>query len=327
MTVAALTIDARRLWAGEQAVGQALAFIDLDATREWPDDLVLSPCPVIGLGAPGHPLAGRLDAVVEAPVSAAALVHQVMARPQAAAVSAQLLRLLPGAETGAALIAESLAYGLLQGSAEHHAWLDRRPVAEPASSPGRVALDRTGSRLTITLDRADHGNAIDTAMRDGLREAFAAAALDTGIERVELKASGRSFCLGADLTEFGTTRDPASAHAIRMQTLPAPMIAACASRLAARVQGACIGAGLEMAAWARRIVAAPDAWFQLPELAMGLLPGAGGCVSLSRRIGRQRTALMLLSAKRIPARIALDWGLIDGIEGNLAADEGQRDIS
>jgi enoyl-CoA hydratase/carnithine racemase len=81
-----------------------------------------------------------------------------------------------------------------------------------------------------------------------------------------------------------------------------------------------------MVAWARRIVAAPDAWFQLPELAMGLLPGAGGCVSISRRIGRQRTALMLLSSKRIPARVALDWGLIDAIEGNLAADQCERDV-
>ena len=52
---------------------------------------------------------------------------------------------------------------------------------------------------------------------------------------------------------------------------------------------------------------------QLPELAMGILPGAGGCVSLTRRIGRQRTALMILSGRRIGARQALDWGLIDAI--------------
>jgi enoyl-CoA hydratase/carnithine racemase len=68
-----------------------------------------------------------------------------------------------------------------------------------------------------------------------------------------------------------------------------------------------------MAAWAKRFTAAPGAWFQLPELAMGVLPGAGGCVSLTRRIGRQRTALLILSGKRITARTALGWGLIDAI--------------
>jgi enoyl-CoA hydratase/carnithine racemase len=80
------------------------------------------------------------------------------------------------------------------------------------------------------------------------------------------------------------------------------------------VQGACVGAGLEMAAFAARLIATPEAWFQLPELAMGLIPGAGGCVSVPRRIGRQRAALMFLSGRRINAATALRWGLIDAIE-------------
>lgn len=325
MSLAALTIDARRLWAGEQGADQALAFVDLAATREWPEAIVLPPCPVIGLGSREHPLAKALDAVIEPPVTAAALIRQVLASPQAAAVAVQLLRLLPGLASEAALTAESLAYGLLQGSAEHHAWRDGRAQSSQPAPPGQVAIARTGALLTITLDRAAQGNAIDRAMRDALRDAFAAAALDPGIEKLVLRARGRSFSLGADLVEFGSTRDPATAHAIRFRTLPAPMIAACASRLEAQVQGACIGAGLEMAAWAQRIVARRDAWFQLPELAMGVLPGAGGCVALSRRIGRQRTALMLLSGKRIPTRIALEWGLIDAIAGDFAADQGQAD--
>ena len=328
MSLAALTIDARRLWAGEQRTDQALVFVDLDATREWPEAIALPPCPVIGLGDREHPLAGALDGVIEPPVTAPALMRQVLANPHAAAVSVQLLRLLPGLATAAALTAESLAYGLLQGSAEHHAWLKDRPPQAASAPPGQVAVDRSGALLTITLDRARQGNAIDRAMRDALREAFAAAALDPAIEKLVLKARGRSFSLGAELAEFGTTRDPATAHAIRMHTLPAPMIAACASRLEAEVQGACIGAGLEMAAWAQRIVARADAWFQLPELAMGVLPGAGGCAGLSRRIGRQRTALMLLSGKRIPAgRIALEWGLIDAIVDHFTGDHGQADIS
>ena len=57
-----------------------------------------------------------------------------------------------------------------------------------------------------------------------------------------------------------------------------------------------------------------------------MLPGAGGCVSLSRRIGRQRTALMLLSGKRITARRALSWGLVDAMVANFAGDDCEADI-
>jgi enoyl-CoA hydratase/carnithine racemase len=96
------------------------------------------------------------------------------------------------------------------------------------------------------------------------------------------------------------------------------MAARIGDRLEAWVQGGCIGSGLELAALAQRIVARPTAWFQLPELAMGVLPGAGGCVSLTRRIGRQRTALMILSGKRVSARTALEWGLIDAIVDDFA---------
>jgi enoyl-CoA hydratase/carnithine racemase len=87
-----------------------------------------------------------------------------------------------------------------------------------------------------------------------------------------------------------------------------------AGSFSVHVQGACVGAGLEMAAFAARLIATPEAWFQLPELAMGLIPGAGGCVSVPRRIGRQRAALMFLSGRRINAATALRWGLIDAIE-------------
>jgi enoyl-CoA hydratase len=80
------------------------------------------------------------------------------------------------------------------------------------------------------------------------------------------------------------------------------------------VQGACVGAGLELAAFAQTLTASRKAWFQLPELAMGLIPGAGGCVSVSRRIGRERTALMVLSGQRMGAEVALRWGLVDRIE-------------
>jgi enoyl-CoA hydratase/carnithine racemase len=77
------------------------------------------------------------------------------------------------------------------------------------------------------------------------------------------------------------------------------------------VHGACAGAGVELPAFAGRVIADPGTTFLLPELAMGLIPGAGGTVSLPRRIGRERTAKLALSGEPIDAKTALDWGLVD----------------
>ncbi len=218
--------------------------------------------------------------------------------------------MLPALGLQQALTAESLAYATLQGSEEHRLWMAGK-AAEPEAAPGTVHLRRSGDVLDVVLDRPGADNAVDRSMRDALYDAFQMASLDPSIRRVVLRGEGKAFSLGADLAEFGTTTDPATAHAIRAMTLPATMAVRIADRLEARVQGACVGSALELAAFAQRIVAGRHAWFQLPELAMGILPGAGGCVSLTRRIGRQRAALMILSGKRLQRATALDWGLVD----------------
>jgi enoyl-CoA hydratase/carnithine racemase len=312
MDIAALTIDVERLWPGEALAEAPLVFVDLAGAREACDGIALPSCPVIGLGDPAHPLAAALDAVVEPPVGAVPLARQVLAAPRAAAVIVQLLRLLPSLNADEGLAAESLAYAVLQGSEEHARWRKANPWPARVDE-GTVSIARDGTRLTIRLDHPASGNAIDRAMRDHLFDAFSLAALDREILQISLVANGKAFSLGAELGEFGTTGDPATAHAIRMRTLPARAAWRCADRLEAHVHGACVGAGLELAAWAQRLTASPRAWFQLPELAMGILPGAGGCVSLTRRIGRQRTALLILSGKRLGARQALDWGLVDAV--------------
>lgn len=81
----------------------------------------------------------------------------------------------------------------------------------------------------------------------------------------------------------------------------------------ARVHGAVMGGGLELAAFAGYIVADPDSAFLLPEMSMGLLPGAGGTVSVSRRIGRWRTAWAVVSGVTFGAAQALEWGLVDEV--------------
>lgn len=304
--------------------GRPLAFINLDI---WPEDLAIGSLPafpLIGLGDPAHPTAASLDAIVEAPISAAMLIRQVMAAPRAAAIAVQLLRSIKDLPLQPALTLESLTYGLLQGSAEHAGWLASRTETRP-SQAGGVVVERHDADLHVTIDRPWARNAIDTAVRDLLFDAFTVAALDPDVRSIRLRSIGPIFSAGGDLEEFGTTRDPATAHLIRSRRMPTQVLAPRALILDVHVQGGCVGAGLEIAAFAGRLTASSHAWFQLPELAMGLIPGAGGCVSVPRRIGRQRAALMILSGRRISAPTALRWGLIDAIEDLPARDEGRPD--
>jgi len=312
MVCAALTVPAAELAREAAQWREPVAFIDLHREAADVPNFLLPPCPVIGVGRRDHPLAARLDTIVESSFDSDALEQAARSQPLAAATVAQLLRLLPSLSLEQGLIAESLAYAVLQGSEAHRTWVAARPSAEILPE-GQVLLERVEDDLAITLDRPEAGNAIDRPMRDGLHEAFALANADLSIARVVLRAKGKAFSLGADLGEFGTTTDPATAHAIRMLTLPAREAVRCADRFEVEIDGGCIGAGLELAAFARKVRASRRSWFQLPELAMGILPGAGGCVSLTHRIGRQRALLLILSGKRIGARQALDWGLIDAL--------------
>ncbi|MEN8161352.1 MAG: enoyl-CoA hydratase/isomerase family protein, partial [Myxococcota bacterium] len=163
------------------------------------------------------------------------------------------------------------------------------------------------------LDRPERRNAFSAEMRDALCEALALVIQDASLRRVVLTGEGPSFSSGGDLDEFGTHPDPATAHAIRATRNAALLLSRCADRVEARVHGACVGAGVELPAFCRRVVADPGAFFQLPEVGMGLVPGAGGTVSLPRRIGRQRTAWLALTGQRLAVETARAWGLVDDV--------------
>jgi enoyl-CoA hydratase/carnithine racemase len=151
-------------------------------------------------------------------------------------------------------------------------------------------------------------------MRDELVTLLQVAAADPTVTSIALTGAGPSFCSGGDLSEFGSVPDPVSAHLIRTTRSVAPWLARCASRTTAVVHGACVGAGTELPAFVAQVVARPDATFQLPEVPMGLIPGAGGTVSLPRRIGRQRTAFLAITGTTIDSGTALAWHLVDRIE-------------
>jgi enoyl-CoA hydratase/carnithine racemase len=136
---------------------------------------------------------------------------------------------------------------------------------------------------------------------------------DATVERVVVRGNGPAFCSGGDLRDFGTSTDLVRAHAVRTTRHPGALLHALADRVEVQVHGACVGAGVELPAFAGRVIARADTVFQLPEVAMGTIPGAGGTVSLPRRIGPQRTLLLALSGLPLTAGDALRWGLVDEV--------------
>jgi hypothetical protein len=266
-----------------------------------------------GATAPGVEQA--FDLVLPAGPGLDLVVGNVTRNPQAAAALVRTLRAGAHLPVWEALTVESFAYGLLQSGPEHRRWLETRAAGRARSAQGASAVraERDGPVLTVTLDRPEVHNALDVAMRDALVEALAVAA-DPEVKEVHLRGAGPSFCSGGDLAEFGTAPDPATGDAVRVTRSPAAALARLAGRLTVHVHGTCVGAGVELAAFGERIVAAPGTTFRLPEVAMGLIPGSGGTVSLPRRIGRRRTAYLALSGETVAVDQALAWGLVDTID-------------
>ena len=240
------------------------------------------------------------------------LQHTLAARPQAGTTLVQVLRSSENASVESALTIESLAYAALQGGDEHRGWLQalNRPSPDPDSAPS-VLLEREGPLLQVTLDRPSRRNAYSAKMRDELIEALKLAAADDSIGRVELRGNGPNFCSGGDLAEFGTVTDTGTAHWIRMRRSAGWWLNRIGAKAAVHVHGACVGAGVELPGFAASVEATAGATFALPEVKMGLIPGAGGTASLPRRIGRQRTAWLALTGRPLDAETALDWGLVD----------------
>ena len=210
------------------------------------------------------------------------------------------------------LLVESLAYAALQAGPEHARWLEqrgrrsRRDLDQP-----RIEVSDDGASVTVALSRPRLMNLFDAAMRDQLVDVLKALQAGADERPVVLTGAGGNFCAGGDPAEFGAVSDPATAHLVRSRANAAPWLAAVAHRTTAIVDGACVGAGAELAAFCATVTATERARFRLPELSMGLIPGAGGTVSIPARIGRQRTLLWLLTNTELDAATAMEWGLAD----------------
>ncbi len=271
------------------------------------------PAVLIGIGNDTNPAAALVDVVVPDESEARRLVELIRAHPVASSALALVLRHSDQRSVGAGLIAESTTYSTLEAGAEFAAWCARRgaPTLPPDGAPPVLVHD-DGPTIHVVLNRPARHNAVNVGLSEGLVHALTAA-LAQPDRRVVLRGNGPSFCSGGDLAEFGSFPDPARAHVIRVTRSAGQLIHQLRDRIEVHLHGSCLGAGIELPAFAGTVVADPAARLGLPEIGLGLVPGAGGTVSLPRRIGRHRTAWLALTGDTIDASTALRWGLVDRI--------------
>ena len=173
-----------------------------------------------------------------------------------------------------------------------------------------LAID--GEIATIRLD-SPPVNALSVEVREGLIGALNAAEANAGVKAIVLICAGRTFIAGADIAEFGKPpRPPFLAEALeRIENAGKPVVAA--------IHGTALGGGFEVALTAHYRVAVPSAKFGLPEIKLGIIPGAGGTQRLPRLIGVEKALDVILSGAPFGARDAKDWGVVDALaeEGRL----------
>jgi len=173
-----------------------------------------------------------------------------------------------------------------------------------------VRLERHDAVAIVTVD-SPPVNALSAAVRRGIFEQVKAAAGDPQVQAIVLTCAGRTFIAGADITEFGKPPQPPGLNEViaAMENAPKPVVAA--------IHGTALGGGLETALGAHFRVAVKDAKLGLPEVKLGLLPGAGGTQRLPRAVGPELAVKMIVGGNPISASEALKAGLIDEIVDDL----------
>jgi 3-hydroxyacyl-CoA dehydrogenase len=169
-----------------------------------------------------------------------------------------------------------------------------------------VKLERNDAIAVVTVN-SPPVNALSAAVRRGIYEAIKSAGADPEVQAIVLTCAGRTFIAGADITEFGKPpQSPSLGEVIsEIENCPKPVVAA--------IHGTALGGGLEVALGAHFRVATKDAKLGLPEVKLGLLPGAGGTQRLPRAVGPELAVRMIVTGDPIGATEALKNGLIEDI--------------
>jgi 3-hydroxyacyl-CoA dehydrogenase len=159
-------------------------------------------------------------------------------------------------------------------------------------------------------------NALSANVREGLNNGVSAAIEDSSVKSIVIICEGRTFIAGADITEFGQAPKGPSLYEVQdmIENSPKPVVAA--------IHGTALGGGLEVALTCHYRIAVPSAKCGLPEVNLGLLPGAGGTQRLPRIVGAPKALVMMTSGEHVPANQCHDMGLVDEMadEANLEGD-------
>ena len=188
-----------------------------------------------------------------------------------------------------------------------------------------VSVDIVDNVALIVIDNPPV-NASSHSVRSGLMDAVRQIAEDASVQAIALYGAGRTFIAGADIKEFGKPLQPPSLPDVinAIEALEKPVVVA--------IHGTALGGGLEVTLGCHYRVATPNARVGLPEVNLGLVPGAGGTQRAPRLVGVEAAIDIITSGRHVPAEEALDLGLIDEIvDGTdmraIALDAGRRLIS
>jgi len=175
-----------------------------------------------------------------------------------------------------------------------------------------VIYEKRDGLAYVTLNRPEVLNRYNIQMRDDMYQVLTAIRDDPDVVVVILKGAGeRAFSVGADLTEFGTAPSPIIARRVRWERDVWGVFLGLKQPLIAAVHGYVLGSGVEMACCCDIRIASEDAIFGLPEVALGMIPAAGGTQTIPRTIGRGKALEFLLTTDRIDAREAHRIGLVN----------------
>lgn len=181
--------------------------------------------------------------------------------------------------------------------------------------PQTVTMERDGAIAVIIVNNPPV-NVLSWHVRQGLSDHFAAALADDGVEAIVLRCDGATFIAGADITEFGKPPRGVDFNALlnSIEAASKPVVAA--------IHGTALGGGLETTLVCHYRVAVPSAKLGVPEVKLGLLPGAGGTQRLPRIVGVAMAAQMTSSGEPLTAKAAFEAGLVDKLaaEDSLVAD-------
>lgn len=184
-----------------------------------------------------------------------------------------------------------------------------------------IQYSKEGPLAFINLNRPKHMNAYNTVMRDDLYQVIQAVNDDPDVKVAVLSSIGPNFCIGADLTEFGSVPSIATSRSVRYERNLWKRFTETRKPLISSIKGYCLGTGLEIALLCDLRFATETAIFGMPELNLGLIPAAGGTQSVPRATGITQGVQILFSNQTINAKTAFECGLLTRITKETQLDK------